>query len=136
MREIKFRAWDERRKIMHYDFEFIMSGIENNDWIVFKSDKNRLDSKPHPFDNPRFQKQLKIMQFTGLEDKNGKDIYEGDILHMKQSEHLGYTPHLVEHICELYDRDSYTYHFSEVIGNIYENPELLIDQSPTVNNNL
>lgn len=80
-REIKFRAWDEREKVMHYDFEFIQSGIEGNDWIVFKSDKHKLDLKPHPFDNPYFSQQLKIMQFTGLKDKNSlTDIYEYDII--------------------------------------------------------
>ncbi len=30
MREIKFRAWDEKNKIMHYDFQFIKSGEEDN----------------------------------------------------------------------------------------------------------
>lgn len=35
MREIKFRAWDEQNKIMHYNFNFIRSGVEGNDRIMF-----------------------------------------------------------------------------------------------------
>lgn len=49
MREIKFRAFDEGNKIMHYDFQFIKSGDEGNDWIIFTSDKNKLSNKTISF---------------------------------------------------------------------------------------
>ena len=37
----KFRAWDEQKKIMHNTFQFISSGDEGNDWIVFVSEHNK-----------------------------------------------------------------------------------------------
>ncbi len=53
MREVKFRAWDERSKIMHTDVQFIRSGKEVNDWIIFKSDKQQLKDG-NVLDNPYF----------------------------------------------------------------------------------
>lgn len=142
MREIKFRAWDEQNKIIHQDFQFIKSGDSGNDWIIFISDRFPLtEHKTNPFTNPNpfFAQQLKIMQFTGLKDKNGREIYEGDILksttYSKTYEigftlgafvvldkDVGYTTILKQPI-GLYDMNMY-----EVIGNIYENPELIKEE--------
>jgi hypothetical protein len=71
MREIKFRAYDERKEIMHYDFQFIKSGDDGDDWIVFQSDKEKRDDlipNAITFNKPLFRKQLKIMQYIGLHD--------------------------------------------------------------------
>lgn len=148
MREIKFRAWDENNKVMHFDFQFIKSGDESNDWIVFTSDKQKLIEPPHPFENPYSQQQLKIMQYTGLKDKNGVEIYESDIVKI----HIGHEEWLDKSMIVEWIDGAFCLHipgrekvtslifyadgvqvrrghrnigqFIKVIGNIYEHPQL------------
>ena len=138
MRQIKFRGWDERNKVMHYDFRFINSGNEGNDWILFISDNQPLTSNWK--DNPYFYKQIKIMQFTGIKDKNGKDIYVEDIVKFGDNQ-IHKDTHGKVFFCE--KRAQFIYEFIdgkykgkctdmwdewrtyEVIGNIHEHPRLL-----------
>jgi uncharacterized phage protein (TIGR01671 family) len=68
---------------------------------------------------------LQIMQFTGLKDKNGKEIYEGDIVMLNGSK----VPKVMEFrkgsFCLDYIYFGTEAYRMEVIGNIYENPELI-----------
>ena len=70
-------------------------------------------------------------QYTGLKDKNGKEIYEGDILDIKKGQHEHYKNVTVKYEAGAFKMDGITPLYlvkalhGEVIGNIYENPELL-----------
>ena len=82
--------------------------------------------------------EINLMQSTGLKDKNGKEIFEGDVVDYKGRKaiikwHGSYASFIYRFVDELQERASdwdplflACYHF-EVIGNIYENPELLED---------
>lgn len=75
------------------------------------------------------------MQYTGLKDKNGKEIYEGDIvddfnhLAIRKSNCFGVVEWIISRYCVAYNTHSNDVINAErtitVIGNIYENPELL-----------
>lgn len=131
MKEFKFRAWDEQQHIMHTDVEFLRSGTEGNDWILFKSDKQTLEAG-EVLNNLYFQQQIKLMQSTGLQDVSGTEIYEGDIVTRadnKQGEVI-FGRHLFEGTITAsqgyYFGDYFTLEGTlEVVGNTYENPELL-----------
>ena len=138
MRDIKFRAWDEMQKVMHNNFQFIKSGDDGNDWILFTSDKQPIFNYDGWSKNPYFSQQLKVMQYTGLKDKNGKEVYEGDILkgnHSKFSRKPPVDNDIVIWRGNGWKRKSYNGEMEvypdidvrsmEVIGNIHENPELV-----------
>lgn len=76
----RFKAWDKLNKVMHYNFQFIKSGDEGIDWIIFTSDKQTLQNKIDPFKNPYFQQQFKIMPYTGIDDEFCIPLYEDDVV--------------------------------------------------------
>jgi hypothetical protein len=121
-----FRAWDERKCVMHYDFQFIKSGDEGNDWVVFTSDKHKLFDEPHPFKNPYFQQQLKIMPGMHAKAINGVYIYVGDVVLTDEAGWIGEVR---------FERDMFyvggtgfstmcNWEAFKVLGNVYQNPEL------------
>ena len=122
MREIKFRAWFKPKNTMLYDIapnEWVIGfdGIvydHNTEWGSCSMDEDE---------------GMILMQFTGLRDKNGNEIYEGDILalsHMlnwvvvwRQVGFYIYNEPNPENIFPLTDASN-----RAVIGNIYESPEV------------
>ena len=116
MREIKFRAWDKEQKRM-----FDVYGI-NTDHIAEDS-YDSSDNSIHP------RKTCILMQYTGLKDRNGKEIYEGDIILFSLNTGEKVKDTIVFEMGGFRtDKRNFplTFYWSiEVIGNIYENKELL-----------
>jgi len=124
MREIKFRVWHKQ-----------MNKMLDNDWLIAA---NVIYSKM--IDN----KEVELMQFTELSDNKGKEIYESDIINVTNCECTGYDDQgneiYVDCIGKVLFEDG-TFVFDghsagtiplsafisemKVIGNIYQNPELL-----------
>jgi len=125
MREIKFRVWDEQTKKMW--FTNPLKGELPIKIIV--GNYIRFDFSNSYGENPNFKRIL--MQFTGLLDKNGKEIYEGDILSADGMfndfivfEDGGFNLDGGESAENLLYQLEY-YGNIEIIGNIYENSSLL-----------
>ena len=113
MREIKFRTWDKLNKEM-INFE----SINFQERRVYK-------------DTVSYRKfnDIELMEYTGLKDMDGKEIYEGDILFESFREE--YFKVVFENGSFRAEADGYSLDLEdyddicEVVGNIYENPELI-----------
>ena len=121
MRDIKFRVWDNERNAMFnsksVDIDFFEGKIE------ITSDTIRYDEV-----YTDEIKDFELMQYVGCKDKNNKEIYEGDIV--KTKEHIGQIIYSKGMFFINVKEDFYlpiynVSEFMEVIGNIYENPDLL-----------
>ncbi len=132
MREIKFRAWDKLFKKMRYNVERDGDGANRYSGAVRISVDSFHDLLTQKlvlnFEN-RVTTELRFipMQYTGLKDKNGKEIYEEDII-----ERGDYDPRVIQTISYgyggfcIYENGGYMppQWDMKIIGNIYENPEL------------
>jgi hypothetical protein len=123
----RFRAWDTTKKEMFKD----TFAITESGQVVVVEQEDVMSPPDYVFVD-----HLVIMQSTGLKDKNGKEIFEGDILDYKGrkvlvSWHGSYASFIYRFVDELQERVSewhplfLAYYHFEIIGNIYKNPELL-----------
>jgi uncharacterized phage protein (TIGR01671 family) len=136
-RQIKFRAWDKTYSLMNYKVQ-----VGNTDHADPNDTCNSIwvdsgDFKTIGWMNAD-ENCIDLMQFTGLKDKNGKEIYEGDIIQWTssnvfslgeirkvqinyvQAQYWGQGRNLGVYLAELLANEK-----CEVIGNVFENPELL-----------
>lgn len=130
-REIKFRAWDKTKKVM-----LPVKLLDFAEWWVSCNPVGASDpleyGERNSFKNVETDRHV-LMQFTGLNDKNGVEVYEGDILKNSRgivlkvvygegcyfAEGISHKGNEICHILRTYNT------WSEVIGNLFENGELL-----------
>ncbi len=135
MREIKFRAWLEG---VHENLTFLKTSMKYD--VVLSSQGNYCNVGYEPWDIQGEYKTIPIMQFTGLKDKDNVDIYEGDVLLIVNLDINIVVAWSALGACwackdaldgENYGLLSAVYAYESqkakysIIGNIYENPELL-----------
>lgn len=136
-REIKFRLWSKiGKKFIETDNPDLDFVINNNGYLYsIENFYGEIYILP--------QMDIEVLQFTGLQDRNGKEIYEGDILKYNfpydgRLKHISPVTYLETQssfgIKDIYGNEIPLYritanNYFEVIGNIYENPELLEEKN-------
>ena len=134
MRELKFRAWDRDCKgyCCGVDIGNLLTGLAYNNGRKSEIVKDKI-----------LAEHFILEQYTGLKDKNGKEIYEGDIV-SEEFEYDGEKAKTIWQVRWCDDECAFELHYArgfeiddcsldagenyEVVGNIHENPELLEEE--------
>ena len=129
----RYRAWVKIGKRMVFSDDILVIDYENKEIVTQQVyfENGLPDDRDIYYYNPD---EIELMQSTGLTDKNGKEIFEGDIVKMAKDvyskptyyevvRHRGgaYRLESKQHGCELWLRHTEC----EVVGNVYENKELM-----------
>jgi len=122
-RDIKFRAWEPLNEKMIYFDGFIPFQIGDR---FIEGSLNSQNQEKKYLTTMNFD-AIEVMEFSGLRDKNGKEMYEGDILHIEGRD----IPQLLYFEDSAFQTDEFLLfdvkllRTIKVVGNIYENSELL-----------
>jgi uncharacterized phage protein (TIGR01671 family) len=147
MREREYRAWDEENECMTYsnvETEDYAWGFEDGKMVVYF-----MFDQPATLEEPAYPDMEEvsgpITEFTGLYDKHGKPYFEGDVFEYRIFPEN--KPHYMQRCVVVWDNERACYRadalngdckgtwimpvweHNEIIGNIYENPNLLEDKS-------
>lgn len=120
MRDIKFKAFRKDKMNIGVTLEFLLSIAKD---VKYNEGENKTI----------------FLQYTGLIDKNGVEVYEGDVISLgTQKAFVIYSDYKFDNPCycmkvlgedevyeQFFDKDDYIRNWFEVVGNIYENKELL-----------
>ena len=126
--DFKFRGYDtEYEKMTYFDDEDYLLSYGQ---ILRSKIEWSYDYDEEIIDYEDVNNKIILMQYTGLKDKNGKEIYEGDIL---KGTFYGFPMPEYDYVFQIYwdekEKGFMASYFEpsecEVIGNIYDNPELL-----------
>ena len=125
----KYRAWNTEKKIMCYDNEDFSACYWEG---VYSSEVGIINKY---LNLPEHLRDYEYMQYIGVDDKNGKGIYEGDIVRDERIQLLGvvkfserYLQFVVDDIHDGEQDYSEFMNQVEVIGNVYENADLLKEE--------